>query len=136
MTSAYADREFQKELRHEWAEWLTRTCANWDNFLTITFRSPRMPHNAISTLNGIEKVLRAAGAVRGFIGTEMHSSRMLHVHGITAHRTSDSLQRRLLWRILFERYGRSQVVEVHSPGDVAKYVTKYCTKELTEYSIW
>ena len=95
-----------------------------------------MPHNAISTLNGIEKVLRAAGAVRGFIGTELHSSRMLHVHGITAHRTADDIQRRLLWRTLFRRYGRSQVVGIESREDVARYVTKYCTKALTEYSIW
>lgn len=136
MTSGYANRAFQKELRHEWAEWLTRTCSAWDNFITITFRNPRMPHNAISTLNGIEKVLRSAGAVRGFIGTEMHQSRMLHIHGITAHHTADSLQRTLLWRTLFHRYGRSQVTAIASREDVAKYVTKYCTKDLTEYSIW
>jgi len=123
-------------LREEWATWLTQTCKNWDCFITITFRSPRMPHNAISTLNGIEKLLRSVGAVRGFIGTELHVSRMLHIHGITAHRTSDSLQRTLLWRTLYKRYGRSQVSPIRSAEDVAKYVTKYCTKDLTEYSIW
>jgi len=126
----------QKELRHVWAEWLNVTCKSWDNFITITFRTPRMPHNAISTLGGIEKVLRAAGAVRGFIGTELHSSRMLHVHGITAHSTADSDQRLYLWQTLFRRYGRSQVVAIKSSEQVAAYVTKYCTKALTEYIIW
>jgi len=126
----------QKELRDEWSSWLTQTCANWDNFLTITFRSARMPHHALSTLNGIEKVLRNAGAVRGFLGTELHSSRMLHVHGITAHREAGDDQRYYLWQTLFRRYGRSQVVAIRSTGDVAEYVTKYCTKALTEYTIW
>jgi len=43
---------------------------------------------------------------------------------------------RLMFLMLLNVYGRSDVSPMGKVGGVLGYVTKYCTKELTEYTIW
>jgi len=41
-----------------------------------------------------------------------------------------------LWRSLFDSFGRSEVRGVQSREAVSNYVSKYVTKELTEWDMW
>lgn len=129
----------RQELRDAWGAWLTEQ--SWDAFITVTFRQPRAGHHAISTLNSIQKTVESTDHMtKGFLGTEEHLSRALHVHGLIKWQPLDfvtlDLLRRILWRLLFKKYGRSEVVEPRSMGGVGSYVSKYVVKELTEYTVW
>lgn len=121
-------------LQDAWVELLSRR--KWDAFLTITFRTPRHPWHAISTLNGIQKSLEKFGCRAGFLGTEQHVSRLLHVHGVVGQYINNSKAHTLMFHMLKNKYGRSKVSPMTEVGGVLGYVTKYCTKGLTEYTIW
>jgi len=102
----------------------------------------RAGHLAISTLNAIMKiVLSVDDEAEGFLGTEEHLSSALHVHGLIRWPEprpyiSKAVLRGLLWRKLFDRMGRSEVVTPRSIGGVSAYVAKYVTKGLTDYVVW
>jgi len=126
----------EQELKDGWAAFLSRY--RWDYFLTVTFKSPRLPNHAQSTLLQIGRVIESRTAGRYFLGSELHVSRMLHVHGLlqAPHITDTSATRAVanrLWRSFREQFGRSQVRPVRSVEAVRDYCTKYCTKELTEW---
>lgn len=116
-------------------EWLQTF--DWTLFITITFADPRPPHNAITTLGGISRVIRRYSRGLLFLGTELHISRFMHVHGLLVARgwTDINVLRDVLWREFFERYGRSDVSEVQSREAVADYVSKYVTKDLGEWTL-
>jgi len=125
----------QEEVRNAWAVFLSRY--NWHYFVTITFRNPRQPHHAQSTLNQIGKVTRSRTKGRFFFGSELHLSRTLHVHGLLESRAATpALSRWMgdqLWEDYFRLFGRSQVHEVSSEEAVTMYVSKYCVKEQGEW---
>ncbi len=117
----------------------------WHYFLTITFREPLTAHRADSTLNAIGKQLCARHwPERVFLGAETHLSQAIHFHGLYREcapraRFPDWLWCQMatdIWGTLFNTYGRSKVELVRGQGDVAKYVSKYCTKELGSYGIY
>jgi len=120
-------------LRKELAEWLESY--KWDYFLTVTFREPRAPHLALNTLNSVQKVLRRFGPKLLFLGTEQHVSSLLHVHGLIADGLI-ALPSQLVWKALFERFGRSKVDKVLDNGKVSRYVSKYVAKDLGEWGVW
>jgi len=131
------------DLRLAWASWLESQ--PWDYFLTITFREPLPGHRADSTLNAIGKQLCATYRPEMvFLGAETHLSQAMHFHGLYKERAPPRprpdwfwrLQAKALWQTLFETYGRSKVERVRGQGAVAKYVSKYCTKELGSYGIY
>ena len=130
----------REQLKAAWGAWLTDQ--QWDAFITVTFRVPRMAAHAISTLNGVQKVIeRSAPWEAGFLGTEEHLSRQLHVHGLLRAETerpplSLRIMRTLTWRALLSGFGRSQVQTPDSIGGVSAYVTKYVVKSLGEYAVW
>lgn len=126
-------------LRTTLSSWL-QTLTWWTHFLTITFREARYPWHAESTLNQISKSILAVTSARHiFLGTELHASRALHVHGLVAApkgwRAGDParLWGSDLWRRLFHDYGRSKVSPLQGGSAVFDYCTKYVTKALTSY---
>lgn len=129
------------ELRLAYASWLQEV--PWDYFLTITFTVPRHPGQAIAVLQEIAGVVGRPqpGFSRLFLGTELHSNRTLHAHGLYRGPEANGGVRHIasstvLWQSLFHSFGRSAVSRVSSNEDVTQYVTKYVTKALTEYNIW
>ena len=128
------DNISKTELRDAWSQWLSRR--EWDYFLTVTFATPRQPHQAISTLQQVEKTVRRHNTGPLFLGTELHLNRTLHVHGLlqALHGPTNVLAREL-WREFCDKFGRSQVRTVQSNQAVSSYVSKYVTKELTEWSL-
>jgi len=67
-------------------------------------------------------------------------SQAIHVHGLIrwqeAPLVAQKVLRSITWRNLFERFGRSQVVEPKSIGGVSGYVAKYVLKSQGEYLVW
>lgn len=129
----------RQKLRDAWGVWLTEQ--SWDAFITVTFREPRAGHLAISTLSSIQKVIQNTGLTeKGFLGTEQHLSTALHVHGLIKWDdpsfVDNRILRTILWRKLFDRFGRSQVALPQSIGGVSSYVSKYVVKDLTDYAVW
>ena len=125
------------EYKATFTDWLAGL-ASWDHFITITFKEPRLPHHAIATLNSIERFLhRDHLLLRLFLGTELHILRTLHVHGLVSVVTaSNRVSRATMEADLTKRFGWSKVRPIWEIGGAAGYVTKYVTKELTEYNIW
>ena len=122
------------ELRDAWSGWLQKF--RWDYFLTITFRTPRQANHALSSINQAGKIIRRHTRGRFFLGTELHISRALHMHGLLQSPGEPTKSvADALWRDFYKTFGRSQVHKVQSNESVARYVTKYVTKELTEWDI-
>ena len=92
----------------------------------------------MSSLNQVARTLERENVSRFFLGSELHVNRTLHLHGLLmAPRHPDvNVWCRNTWAVLFERYGRSQLSRVLSREAVSDYVSKYCTKELTEWRMW
>ena len=125
----------RKEVRDAFGDWLGTF--PWTYFLTVTFREPRQPNHALSTVRQVGKVVRRHSRGGLFLGTELHVSRTLHVHGLLdAPRGANLFLRYALWRSLFDAFGRSEVREVQSREAVSNYVSKYVTKGLTEWDMW
>lgn len=125
----------KEEVRDVFGSWLSTF--RWDYFITVTFRFPRQPHVALSTVREVGKVIRRSNTGRLFLGTELHVNRTLHLHGLLEARGgATSFSRWQLWADLYDRFGRSQVRAVQSREAVSIYVSKYVTKELTEWDMW
>jgi len=125
----------RKEVRDAFGDFLSTF--NWDYFITVTFRVPRQPHHALGTVREVGKVIRRSNTGRLFLGTELHVNRTLHLHGLLeAHGRPNGFLKRQLWADLFDRFGRSQVLDVQSREAVSSYVSKYVVKGLTEWDIW
>ena len=130
------NREYEiGEVQDGWSTYLNRW--NWKYFLTVTFKEPKQPHMADTTLQNIARVFKSRSDGRLFLGTEIHISRTLHVHGLFSPKTtSNDVSARVaheIWRDLYDKFGRSQVRKVRSSEAVSDYVSKYVTKELTEW---
>ncbi len=80
-------------------------------------------------------MLRAHGAANVFLGTELHRSGYLHVHGLLADPLIE-LGWGPLTRELRRRYGRNKLERIRDKTKVATYCSKYVAKELTDYNIW
>jgi len=125
----------RKEVRDAFGDWLSTF--PWDYFITVTFRFPRQPHTAISTVRQVARVIRRSNTGRLFLGTELHINRTLHLHGLLEARGGPTrFSRWQLWADLYERFGRSEVREVQSREAVSLYVSKYVVKGLTEWDMW
>lgn len=122
-----------------WAEWLSSQ--EWTWFLTITFREPCPPHRQESVINSAYSVIKSAlEPARVFLGAELHLNQTIHLHGLYHSRYPEGLvkrvEKRLLWAVLFETFGRSKVETPRGNGAVSKYVSKYCVKDRGYYQIW
>jgi len=135
-----ATREYPvNEVQDGFSEFLQRW--RWDYFLTVSFRTPRQPFHALSTLQQVARVIKKRSNGRFFIGTELHLNRTLHVHGLYQSPTtpdgptwvSGTVMAQYLWQDFFGLFGRSQVRKVRSREAVSSYCSKYVTKELTEW---
>jgi len=123
-----------REVREEWARWLSTY--PWTHFITVTFREPRTLHSAESTINQLHKrIRRLCPRGRLFLGTELHLSRALHVHGLldAFYWADGAALAHILWKDLYTDFGRTTVSPVQSSEAVSNYVSKYVTKEFTSY---
>jgi len=124
----------QEEVRNAFGNWLATF--KWTYFLTITFRFPRQPHTAQSTIREVGKTVRRSHSGYLFLGSELHVNRTLHLHGLLEARGGPArFSRWQLWADLYERFGRSEVRDVQSREAVSLYVSKYVTKGLTEWDM-
>lgn len=134
------DEEFQRsrvqltlEAHLAWQEFLNPV--PWDSFLTITFKKPRKdPYYALQAVS--ECLSLDPGAV-AFLSAETHKSGDSHIHGLIhwPWASPDGLRNMLTWQRLYARFGRTSLVKPFAPANVVKYVTKYCTKDLTDWLI-
>ena len=125
-----------RPFREAWGTWLDGF--EWDLWLTVTFRTPRQPHHAMSTLTQCRKVVRRVSqGGHLFLGVEPHKSALIHLHGLVQvpDWTSKRKASNLLWLRLFETFGRSQVPAVRGNKGASFYVSKYVTKEFGEFVI-
>jgi len=130
--------EDKMEVRHSWSNFLG-TLHDWNGFLTVTFRIPRYPWQAISTLTAVKStIVRSGIASAGFLATELHQSRAIHVHGLLAWSSQQTLSNpsSMLWRDLYMKFGRTKIETPAKNELVAMYVTKYVTKDTGEFMIW
>jgi len=124
--------------KEAWGEYLDRY--RWDYFITVTFRFPRQPHHADSTIREVGKVIEEHTNGRYFLGTELHVNRTLHVHGLlqAPHGADDPTARMVadtIWRVFLRRFGRSQVRRVQLNEAVSAYVSKYVVKGFTSWDM-
>jgi len=126
------------ELSTAWSDWIGSY--RWDYFLTVTFREPRAPHHALSTVRQVGKVIRRATSGHYFLGTELHLNRTLHVHGLLQSHYGPTFSglgnvTDQIWREFNEQFGRSEVRRVQKNEAVSAYVSKYVTKGFTEWDM-
>jgi hypothetical protein len=116
-------------IRQEYAGWLQSY--NWDDFLTVTFRKPRIePYYA---LQSVWHALQGYNVARSFLVAEPHQSGELHIHGLAsgpgpAWRPGIALPWDI-WGGLFKRFGRAKVEACNSQGAVSMYCAKYLLKQ-------
>lgn len=122
----------------EWLSWLSGY--PWDWFLTITFRDMIPMRRQESVLHAVGETLCHSHVVdRLFLISEAHKSQTLHLHGLYASGAADfvkPLQKSDVWRVLYDRFGRSKVENPRVATDVSRYVTKYCLKDGGYYEVW
>lgn len=125
-----------RPFREAWGTFLDTF--TWDLWITVTFRTPRQPHHALSTLNQARKVVRkTTTGGRLFLGVEPHKSRLIHLHGLVVvpdWPSKRAASKAIFWN-LFETFGRAQVPPVQGNKGASFYVSKYVTKEIGEFII-
>jgi len=125
--------ELAKAAQDGWMELLSPIPWNW--FVTVTFKRPRK--DSYLALKAVVDEILAYKPTHAFIGTEYHVSGDVHCHGLVAFPRDHNwgVDSWPLWSGLFARFGRSEVVKPVQLADVNRYVTKYCTKSLTDWHI-
>lgn len=120
-----------KEAQSGWMTLLEPIEWNW--FLTVTFKMPRK--DSYLALKAVTRELETYDPQHYFVGTELHRSGDVHCHGLISFdpESSWALDSWRLWAGLFDRFGRSEVVRPIAIANVVEYVTKYCTKDLTDW---
>lgn len=122
----------------EWLAWLSSYA--WDWFLTITFRDLVPMHRQESVLHAVGETLRHSHVIdRLFLISEAHKSQTLHLHGLYASGALPFVkpfQQSDIWRVLYDRFGRSKVEVPRGTAEVARYVTKYCLKDGGYYELF
>lgn len=142
----------------ELGDWLSGL-AEWDWFLTVTFREPLPKYREESVVHAVGEHIRHTpyGANRPLVlAAEPHRSGATHLHGLLdidpmallAHwrvpspgLPSSRHEKRTawtdhLWESLFRTYGRSKVEWTGHHEAVSRYVSKYVTKGLSWWQIW
>lgn len=122
------ERSGVNRVREQYADWLTRY--NWEDFITITYKSPRRePYYA---LKHAWTTLKSHGARTGFLVAEPHQTGFLHLHGLISGPPPPwRPPLELPWDIeqdLRKRYGISGVRPVREVGGASGYCAKYILK--------
>lgn len=130
-TEILANKYRSQALREKYAAYLQEYY--WEDFFTITFRSPRKePYYAAKS---IWNELVRYNVKKAFIAIEPHQSGDLHAHGIMSGNIRGWLPEMALpwdiWGGVHKRFGRSKIEACNSPEAVTMYVTKYLLKQQT-----
>jgi len=126
-------------LEIEWVAWLA--AYPWHYFLTVTFRDLVPMHRQESVLHAVGQTLVHNFVTdRLFLVSEAHKSQTLHLHGLYRIATEREDIRKYamgaIWKVLFDKFGRSKVEYPRDEIDVAEYATKYCLKTGGYYQDW
>jgi len=123
--------QMSKDAQSGWMTLLEPIDWNW--FITVTFKMPRK--DSYLALKAVTRELESYEPQHYFVGTETHRSGDVHCHGLVSfsNESSWALDSWRLWAGLFNTFGRSEVVAPVEIADVVAYVTKYCTKSLTDW---
>lgn len=119
-----------RQTKEYYANWLQQY--QWDDFLTVTFRSARRePYYA---LQHVWHELQRHHVARAFLACEpFQACGDIHIHGIVAGRGPGWYPEiQLPWEIwdgLFHRFGRSKVEACNSHEAVTMYCAKYILKQ-------
>jgi len=129
----------EADLKLEWANWLASQ--PWDYFLTVTFRDQVPERRQESVVHAVGETLTSSHALDClFLAAEPHLSQNTHLHGLYKAATDrqDILanQKNDVWRVLFNKFGRSKVEVPRGPAHVARYVSKYVVKSSGYYELW
>jgi hypothetical protein len=113
---------------------------NWEFYVTGTYRLENATKSIYTVKRRIFSMMnyfrdREGGkGVSYFIGIEKHRTGMLHWHGLIGRGLNATKEE--IFKFMFEKYGRSTVVE-YEPGKGAEhYITKYIIKNLCEWDIY
>lgn len=131
-----------KDLRQAWGAWLS-DLADWDWYLTLTFRSPSPEEQARGyTQRGWKYAEKAWEAfimalpaplgikhwVRMFEFTKWRG--VPHIHALISG--AKDLRRDEAWAWWFKRYGINRILPYDRSLGAGYYLCKYVTKELTD----
>ena len=115
-----------------WGEFLSPV--PWDSFFTVTFEKSRK--DAYYALQTVARVLSLPPGDTAFLAAEPHQSGDQHVHGLIHWAGGRvDMYNYTTWVVLQGSLGRASVAKPFAKADVVKYVTKYCTKALTDWLI-
>lgn len=122
--------------REAYSQWLQSL--DWDYFLTVTFRKPRV--DGIRANDVVWDCIWNMNIERAFLTAEsFKSSKEVHVHGLIAGHPGMPYQTWLpwaMWERLYKIHGRSRVEGIGNPGQVANYCSKYVVKGLANYGFY
>jgi hypothetical protein len=110
----------------------------WDSWGTLTFRAGEFTNEAAT--RAWEKFARWFGALHPlgtwYVGHEVGARGRLHMHCLLGSMSpANDAERSKLWEWWFKRYGRAQVFGYDPERGAAKYIAKYCAKELAHYDL-
>lgn len=114
--------------------------SEWSYFATITEHRAR---SSKSWRSGLEKCFRytprSYERIRPdayFWALERHKSGAFHGHALLYYNDYRKPRAKALWSVLYDKFGRSQVVEFDKQKGGIYYVSKYVTKESIGITDW
>lgn len=134
--TAAAQRDLQKRAREAMGEFLADD--SFDSFGSYTFRTDNVPKTARTAWGHFKRWADAVGLARGFIVIEQHKSGVYHLHSLHSSRgkNGQTLSRREMWLLWFERHGMARIEPVNNPASAGAYVAKYMTKTYGPEPMW
>lgn len=122
-------------------------CATWEKFITITFNGELVDrYNFDECSRLVRKWLnnqrRNAPELQYLLVPELHKDGAIHFHGLFANtgniKFSDSGKRtkdkKVIYNISKWNYGFTTAIDVYNTHGISKYLAKYITKELCNFT--
>ena len=128
-----AERQLAKRAREAMGLFISQH--GFDAFGTYTFRADNIPKTPRTAWGHFARWADAVGLARGFIVIEHHKSGVYHCHSLHSSRgkNGETLSRRLMWLLWFERHGMARIEPVNDVSRAGAYVAKYITKSSGSY---
>lgn len=120
----------KNQLNQEYAEFLDSI--PWDYFCTFTTPYELTLKSARRLSNRIARTINIPRAGKMFWGAEKFECKDgYHLHALI----NSPVPKHVLWEWYFEKYGRNSITNYDSGKSGSYYVTKYISKELSDWDI-